>query len=436
MNKRLKATLVVLVVLCALALSFGVVQSADIRKKERQMNDVYGRAFYELIDHVDKISVALSKAALAGDSYQLMKLSSVIRESAAFATSDLSEVPLDTGALYQIAAFLNQAGDYTASIAVHHSDGTAPTEEETGAFIELSRYAKELSDALTQAEGDVASGKIAYLRTSENETVGDRLYTLERERFSDYEGMTYDGPFSEHMKTRTSSSLGTYPAVTERQASDAARACLYGNVPLAFSEETGGDIPCYAYAGDSDEAHYRVEISKQGGFLASMSCGRVFSDETLSLMEALTLAEAYVSAMGYAGMTPTYYETHTGALEVNFAFQDGDVTVYSDLIKVKVALDNGDIVGFEAEGYLMNHQTRSLKAALSEEEAASRVGGRFSVQGVQKAVIPTEYASERFCYELEGTFEDKTFLIYVNAETGVQEDILLLDEDEDHRLVR
>lgn len=436
MNKRSKALLGILAVLCVAALSLGVVQSADIRKKERQMEDVYGRSFYELIDHVDKISVALSKAALAADSYQLMKLSSVIHESAAFALSDLSEVPLNTGALYQMSAFFNQAGDYISSIAVRHSDGSPPTEEETDVFVELSQYAKDLAEALKAAEGDVAAGEIAYLRTANKETVGDRLYEVERERFSDYEGMTYDGPFSEHMKTRSASALSSYADVTEKEALDAAKACLYGNVPLIFSGEASGDIPCYVYTGDVDEAHYRVEISRQGAFLVSMSCARVFLDETLGLTQAMTLAEAYVAAMGYEGMTPTYYETSGGTIEVNFAFLDGDVTVYSDLIKVKVALDNGDIVGFEADGYLMNHQTRSFEEALSETEAAACVGGRFSPIGVQKAVIPTDYASERFCYELEGTFEDKTFLVYVNAQTGVQEEILLLDEDEDHRLVR
>ncbi len=436
MSKRWKTMFGVLVVLCIAALSFGVAQSANIRKKERQMNDVYGRSFYELVDYVDKIHVALSKAALAGDSYQLMKLSSIIRESAAFAEADLSEVPLDNGTLYQIASFLNQAGDYTASIAMRHSDGTAPTSEEHENFIKLSRYAKDLAEALRDAEGDVASGEIGYLRTFNNETVGDRLYTLEQEQFSDYEGMTYDGLFSEHMKTRTSYSLGDYPEVSKKKAAEAASACLYGNVPLVFSGETSGDIPCYAFEGEHDGAHYRVRISKQGGFLLSMSCGRVFFDEALTLTEALTLAEAYLAAMGYNGMTSTYYETNAGMLEVNFAFRDGDVTVYSDLIKVKVALDNGDIVGFEADGYLMNHRVRTYDETLSQAEAASRVGNRFATQSVQKAVIPTEYASERFCYEVEGALDDKTFLIYINAETGIEEDILLLDEDEHHRLVR
>ena len=42
------------------------------------------------------------------------------------------------------------------------------------------------------------------------------------------------------------------------------------------------------------------------------------------------------------------------------------------------------------------------------------------------AIIPTEWETEVFCWEFKGTVDGMDFLVYVNAETGVEEDILLI----------
>ena len=42
------------------------------------------------------------------------------------------------------------------------------------------------------------------------------------------------------------------------------------------------------------------------------------------------------------------------------------------------------------------------------------------------AVIPTPSNGEVLTYEFKGTIEDNTFLIYINAETSKEENILIL----------
>ena len=48
------------------------------------------------------------------------------------------------------------------------------------------------------------------------------------------------------------------------------------------------------------------------------------------------------------------------------------------------------------------------------------------VTNTRLAMIPTKYRTEIFCWELKGKVEEKDFLVYVNAQTGVVEDILLI----------
>ncbi len=59
-------------------------------------------------------------------------------------------------------------------------------------------------------------------------------------------------------------------------------------------------------------------------------------------------------------MKTTYYENIDNVLTVNFAYNDLDVCCYTDLIKVSVAMDDGEILGFDAKGFLVNHYDRDI----------------------------------------------------------------------------
>jgi germination protein YpeB len=111
--------------------------------------------------------------------------------------------------------------------------------------------------------------------------------------------------------------------------------------------------------------------------------------------------------------------------------------MYPDLIRVSVALDDGDIVGFEANGYLSNHRERDLAApAVSVDTAQKKVSGDLAVLSSQLTLIPTAGEYEVLCLEFKcATGDGRHVIVYVNALTGEEEKILLLLEDETGTLV-
>ncbi|MDE7233673.1 MAG: germination protein YpeB, partial [Ruminiclostridium sp.] len=113
---------------------------------------------------------------------------------------------------------------------------------------------------------------------------------------------------------------------------------------------------------------------------------------------------------------------------VNFAAEQNDVILYTDLIKVGVALDDGEILSFDMRGYLTNHTIRDLpQAKISEEHAISLVSPNLDVLDASLCVIPSSGQNELFCYEVKCTGESgQNVLVYVNAVTGREEQILLL----------
>ena len=121
-----------------------------------------------------------------------------------------------------------------------------------------------------------------------------------------------------------------------------------------------------------------------------------------------------------------------GVLTVNFAFRQGDVLCYSDLVKVSVALDSGKVCGFEAKGYLMAHCPRELPApAVTPEDARAAVPASLEVLAAQLALVPSDGKYETLCYEFKCAAADgRHSIIYADAATGAQHKILILLEDE------
>ena len=107
------------------------------------------------------------------------------------------------------------------------------------------------------------------------------------------------------------------------------------------------------------------------------------------------------------------------------ALQDG-VLLYPDLVKVQVRMDTGEIVGMEANNYLMNHTVRTgLSPSMTEEQARQRAGKRLKVHHVRLCVIPYR-DEERLCYEPAGQRDEQEFRVYLDGNTGEELEILLM----------
>lgn len=127
-------------------------------------------------------------------------------------------------------------------------------------------------------------------------------------------------------------------------------------------------------------------------------------------------------------MKETYYMKEGNVITVNYAYNQNDVIVYPDLIKVKIALDNGEVLGIEATKYLNSHkEKRELKEVkVTKEQATELINPSLEIKAVNQAIIPTEWHTEIQCWEVQGNTGENDFLVYINVETGAEEDILMI----------
>ena len=126
-------------------------------------------------------------------------------------------------------------------------------------------------------------------------------------------------------------------------------------------------------------------------------------------------------------MKETYFIKESNVITINYAYNDSGITVYPDLIKVKIALDNGEVLGLETTGYLNSHKQRlNLEKGISIDKAREHLNKDLNVLSEGMAIIPTEWKAEILCYEFKGKVEDKDFLVYINAVSGKEEDVLVI----------
>ena len=431
-------TLVVTLIVIIIALT---VYSYKLSVNYRRLaENSYNHAFYQLIEYVDNTEKLLAKANISYSSEHATETFSDINKETALAQAYLSRLPIDTQELENTQKFLHQVGDYCYTVSKKTVKKEKLSQEELDNLDSLHDYCVDLKNTLYQLENDLFSDTIKW---GELENTGTRLFAREEENTSQssfsnieedlhqYAGLIYDGAYSESLEKPDIVGL-TGEEISKDDALNKAKEFLGEDKieEITFMEESqNANIVCYNFnvKTKNDKGDFSICVSKKGGHVVSMNCDRDVKEESLKPEEAVKIGKEFLDSREYKNMKETYYMNENGVLTVNYAYFQNEVTIYPDLVKLKIALDNGEVLGLEATGYLNSHKERKIgDVSITKEQALELVNPKLEVDGVSLAMIPTEWNTEILCWEIKGRTEDNDFLVYINANTGEEEDILMI----------
>ena len=438
--KRNRAIIIIamVVVIAVIAGLISVIVNDKTEAKTASQN-MYNRAFYEVVDYVQNVETYLAKSLISSTpEHGAETLTNVWRE-ANLAQAYLSQLPIESQELENTEKFLNQVSDYSYSLSRKNIYNESLTDEDLKNLKDLHTYSVELENTLNQLSEDINSGRIKWgeisnkVKTAFAQQVStssmDGFSNLE-ENFHQYSGLIYDGAFSDHITNGEKKGL-TGDDIDEETAKQKAIDFIgKDNVKdvenLGYSENA--TIPEYNFSVKTNsEDSINISISKKGGHIVYMNSNRSVNAETISQEEANAKGKEFLNNHGIKDMKETYYLKQDGIVTINYAYVQNDVVVYSDLIKVKVALDNGEVLGIETKGYLNNHTQRDTsKVKITKEQAKKTLNKNLDIMSEGMAIIPTEFQTEILCYEFKGKVDDREFLVYINAENGREEDILII----------
>lgn len=424
---RLYASVLVLVLFSAF-----VINAQKASELSRQLNADAERSLSTLEACMSSINTNLTKGLYANTTPMLSSMAISLTRDAASAKNSLSALPLSDTQLDNMLKFLSQVGAFVSTLDRKLSLGESITSEERNQLKQLIDVSQKLLSELDTITQGVEDGSVSFKQagstlkksTDQSMQIGSAFGDAEQ-TLTDYPTLIYDGPFSDHILNQSPKTLEGKSDVSKEKALEIASDFIgVDKSTLRFDSETNGVIETYNFFVDS----INISVCKKGGAVLYLLGSSNAGESVITPEQAVENAKNFLSAKGYKNMKESYYSTQDGICTVNFAYENEGVICYPDLIKLSVSLETGNIISFDARGYIMNHTDRPpVQSKISADEAKMSVSDYLTVMSSRLAVIPTDYKTEKTAYEFHcKTPDEQEVLVYIDVLTAKEDDILLL----------
>ncbi len=96
----------------------------------------------------------------------------------------------------------------------------------------------------------------------------------------------------------------------------------------------------------------------------------------MDIKKAVEDGSKFIAKIGYKNMEPTYTLNYENTAVVSYVYKQGEVAIYPDQVKLKIALDDGSIIGIESEKFLVSHVEKRdiVNPKITAAKAQERVG--------------------------------------------------------------
>jgi|AGTN01.2.fsa_nt_gi hypothetical protein len=435
-HRTLIATLLILALVAGLAASLGFFTERD-KEYRQELDNLYKKSYFEAMDSIDDVELKLSKASVStrGDFQETTLLD--VWKGSEVAASNLAQLSARDAQMEPIIKFLNQVGDYCKYLAQKAKDDGLD-DQDLERLDKLHEIMKSLKDAFNDTGAGIMSGEKLYSKLGGNlGLVGDCYEHFNNDSSVDYPEMIYDGPFSDGLCDRETKFLANEPEVSVDEAGAAVREKFPDITRLENKGETAGNIPSYYFEIEWKEGAGVAFVSKKGGKIYHYSSERAVTNPELTEDECKEIASRKVKAMGFDDMSAVWITNNDSRIYINFAFEKDNVIYYPDLIKVCIAADDGDMLSFEAANYLYNHTgERAIPSGIaSVSDARAMVSAKIDVKDSRLTVIPTEWNTEILAYEFSGTYKEKIYFVYIDADALDLVKVMMVIDSEDGKLI-
>ena len=400
--------------------------------------NLYNQSLYELVYYMDNVKNYLAKSTISTSASNGAETLTNVWREANLAQTYLSMLPIQAHELENTEKFLNQVSDYTYSLSRKNFEGKKLSDEDLENLQELHKYSIEINNVVNQISVDLNAGNLKWKDLTKNRDVDFaqqvssdfNLASSLEENLHQYSGLIYDGAYSEHTVSDEKKGLKG-DKILEEEAKNKAKEFV-GNENIqeisSYGYSENASVPSFTFnIKNKNNENITISISEQGGDIVFMNSDKKVKYENIDYEEANKKGKEFLEHKGFKNMQETYYLKNDGVMTINYAYSQDGIIMYPDLIKLKIALDDGQILGIETTGYLNNHTERDIsKIKISKEQARDKLNKKLNIQSELLAVIPTEWKTEILCYEFKGKVEDTEYLVYINAESGKEEQILII----------
>ena len=397
----------------------------------------YQRAFHNLSYRMDilhdKIGTTLamnSKTTLSPSLIEVWRLTSQ-------AHGDVGQLPLTLLPFNKTEEFLANIGNFSYRTAVRDLEKKPLSDKEYDTLKVLYKQSGDIQNELRNVQHMVLKNNLRWMdvelalasgKESTDNTIIDGFKTVEK-TVSSYEESDFGPTFVNMQKKDENFKKIQGKTISRQEAIQIAKKYMKfdSNAQVKVTENgKGSDYGFYSVSIKNKQTRQEasMDITKKAGHPIWFINNRDVKKQVLSLNEADNKAAEFLKENGFKDLEVFESTQYDNIGVFNFVTNINGVRIYPEAVKVKVALDNGDIIGVSAGEYLKSFQTRTIeKPAITMEQARAKINPNLKVMEDRQAIIVNDLNEDVLCYEFLGTIGEDTYRIFINAKNGFEEQV-------------
>lgn len=437
-NKKVIILSVFVIVLAIMTITFAVLYSVNkkgYQESSINLENVYQRSFYDLVDNVNNIEVKMGKALSSNDKKYSKKMLKEVNENVNEAEISLSYLPISMNGIPDTIKFINQLGGYTETLIENDeisSDNMKTLNRLYVSVLDIKEKLNDMSDKVARGYNISINSK----GTKEDFNKFTVLIQNTKNKDVDFPVMIYDGPFADTVLNKQIKGLN-FDNVSKEKVIEIAKE-LFNLKKISFAGEANGkfetfdfniklknNIDCYA------------QFTKKGGKLLTLSS---FSDNKKVNYDknyAIKKAKEFIQKQDIKTVECVWSDIIGNDAYINFAPVENNIIYYPDLIKVKVDLSSGEVIGYESTPYYTNHTQRVLpNITISKKDAENKIDASYQVESVKLALSPIEDKNkEILTYEIKCSKLNTVYYFYIDVKNGETVNIFKVVETDNGNLL-
>ncbi|MEK5027298.1 germination protein YpeB [Paenibacillus sp. FSL M7-1046] len=438
MYKRLSAIMFPLTALLLIgALVWGYQENQEKNSILIKAENQYQRAFHDLSYHVERLHGELGNTLAvnsASNGVHRKGLVNVWRLTSE-AQNEINQLPLTLLPFSQTEEFLSKISNFSYKAAVRDFTKKPLTEAEMGNLKALYKNSGEISKDLQEVQNKVISNKLRWMdvesalateEKAEDNTIIDGFKTVDK-RVAAYPELDWGPSVASIYDKRSVKKLGGKPVTAADIKAKAVKFADTGANTKVDVRENGKGTEWASYTATVTPPNHKAPISMdftvEGGLLISYNDNREVGPAQVSMKQAVAKAGEFLKQKGYAGMTAVSADRYDNLGNLTFVSSQDGVLIYPEKMTLRVGLDTGETVGFQASDYVREHQEKREipKPELSLAKAREKLNPEFKELYNRMAWIENEDAVELLTYEFGGKINGSQYRIYLNAADGNEE---------------
>ena len=438
MYKRLSAILFpVATVLLIGALVWGYQENKEKNAILINAENQYQRAFHDLSYHMDRLHAELGNTLAVSSTSQGMHRKGLMNvwRITSEAQNEINQLPLGLLPFNKTEEFLSRISNFAYKTGVRDLTKEPLSENEVKTLKTLYANSGEITKDLQSVQNKVIASGLRWMdvetalvsNNTQDNSIIDGFRTVDK-KVEAYPELDWGPSVSSIYDRRSVKQLAGMPVSAE----DVKRKALKfsdsdGNARVRVTQNgKGTDWSSYTVHVNQNRGHkISMDFTEKGGQLIAYTKERNVGAKKVSVQDAIDKAQDFLARKGYTDMTAVSADQYDNMANFSFVREEDGVLIYPEKITVRSAMDNGEVLGFQASDFVYEHQIKREipQPKLKLAQAKKTLNPEYKILYNRKALIKHDRNEDVLCYEFGGRINGSQYRIYINADTGLEETV-------------